>query len=61
MEPPIDNFPNVEDLVSALSAVQLTEFEQKRVQYFVKAAKNHDWVRLGPGDAELLGKLLKVQ
>jgi hypothetical protein len=36
----------------------LTDFQKKRLQYFIKAADNYDWVRLGPGDIELLETLL---
>lgn len=32
----------------------MTEFQKKRLAYFIKAARNHDWVRLGPGDVEIL-------
>jgi hypothetical protein len=38
----------------------MTEFEKKRLAYFIKAAKNNDWVQLSPGDAETLEKLLQV-
>ena len=34
----------------------MTEFQKKRLSYFIKAARNHDWVRLGPGDVEILGE-----
>ena len=37
----------------------MTEFQKKRLAYFIKAAKNNDWVRLGPGDDELFKKLLE--
>jgi len=33
----------------------MTDFEKKRLEYFIKAAKNYDWVRLGPGDVSILG------
>lgn len=36
----------------------MNEFQKKRLAYFIKAAKNNDWVRLGPGDDELLEELL---
>ena len=31
----------------------MTPFQLKRLDYFKKAATNHDWIRLGPGDVEL--------
>lgn len=34
----------------------MTEFQKKRLAYFIKAARNYDWIRLGPGDVEILGE-----
>lgn len=34
----------------------MNDFQKKRLAYFIKAARNFDWVRLGPGDVEILGE-----
>lgn len=36
----------------------MTEFEKKRLKYFIKAAEKGEWVQLGKGDAEIFMVLL---
>lgn len=38
--------------------VKMTEFQKKRLEYFIKAANNYEWVRLGPDDANWLSDIL---
>ena len=32
----------------------MTEFQRKRLVYFIKSAKEYGWVRLAPGDLDIL-------
>lgn len=35
----------------------MTEFQKKRLKYFIKAAEKGEWVQLGKGDVEIFGLL----
>lgn len=36
----------------------MTEFEKRRLAYFQRAAKNSEWIRLGPGDVSFLSSFV---
>ena len=36
----------------------MTEFQKKRLEFFIKAAQKGEWVQLSSGDKELLEELL---
>jgi hypothetical protein len=35
----------------------MTEFQQKRLEYFIKTSENGEWVRLGTEDSDLFKSL----
>lgn len=39
----------------------MTDFERKRLEYFIKAAKNQAWVQFGPGDENIFKLYLDLK
>lgn len=39
----------------------MTDFERKRLEFFIQAAEKGDWVKLGKGDIELFKKYTEMK